>query len=255
MAYKGMWMRMTPTPGDNPNLGDGIRNDHLTPQEVMDPFPEPTPALEGMPDWMYPQDDVLLPPVVFVHEPMINEPESHEAGEVDRMEGDLIAGQIVAGVAHSQDRGAAAVHHHGERIERATRDAYVTQRLEAEFQTSGSRMALVRGRNALPENNPEGPPPQGHYVMRWIDRQFTRHGIRTDQQPLRPYRANLAAQIPAPTPERGNSYTSPFARLAPARLRKLAEPMIRRVPRPPDDYAEVDGTEDPQYSAPVYWEF
>jgi len=252
--YKGMWMRLTPAPGDNPNLGDGIRDEHLNPQEMIDPFPEPTPSLPDLPDFLFAQDDVLLPPVVMVREPMIDEPESHEEGAVDRGS-TLIEGQYLAGIAHSLDHGAAAVHHHGELIERANRDTYMTQRLEADFQSSTSRLALVRGRNSLPENNPDGPPPQGHYVMRWIDRQFARRGIRTDQQPLRPYRAALAVATPEPSADAANAYTSPFQRLVAARLRKLTTPQVRRLPRPPDESAQADGTEDPQYSAPAYWEY
>ena len=89
--------------------------------------------------------------------------------------------------------------------------------------------------------------------MRWIDRQFTRRGISSDMQPLRPYRAAVAPQTPEPV--QANAYTSPFRSLANARLRKLTTPEIRRVPRPPDEYAQQDGTDDPQFSAPVYWEF
>ena len=205
-------------------------------------------SVYGDDDWQYPV------PVLAGDVPLDREPEDHFSGGADRGV-TLIDGQQAAGVAHSQDFGAAEAQFFDPAIQRGVRDVYQTQRIEAERATSTSRAALTRGRNSLPENNPDGPPDQGHYVMRWIDRQFTRRGIRTDQQPLRPYRAAVAAQAPEPAAHAANAYTSPFARIMNARQRKLTTPEIRRVPRPPDEYAENDGTDDPQYSQPAYWEW
>lgn len=258
-TYNGRWRTtqgFTPAPGANPNLGAGARREHLTPVEPgpTTGFPEPTPTLPPTPAYLYAVDDFMLPPPMLAPVPLDREPESHSYGGADRGR-TLIEGQRLAAAAHEADFGAATVHHFDDPIQRATRDVYHTQRIEADRGVSMSRMALVRGRNSLPENNPDGPPDQGHYVMRWIDRQFTRRRIHPDMQPLRPYRAAVAAQAPEPAQGQANAYTSPFMRLATARLRKLTTPEIRRVPRPPDEYAQTDGTEDPQYSQPVYWEF
>lgn len=253
MAYTGAWRRTQRfTPMENPNLGSGIRGDHLNPTEPLQGFREPTPTLPDLPTYLYPQDDYLLLPPIIVHDPVINEPLGHEFGTVQEGGQSEAAARVEAYHAHMADRGAAAVHHHGERIARATRDTYVTQRAEMGFPSTGSRAALTRGRNAWPENNPDGPPAQGHFIMRWIDRQFTRRGIKTDMQPLRPYRAGLAAQSPALA--EGSVYVSPFAKLASARLLKLTTPQVRRVPRPPDDDVISDGTADPQYATPAYWD-
>lgn len=264
--YAGAWQRTsgarakpgygrtTPAPGANPNLGSGARLEHLRPVEPETGFPEPTPNLPSTPAYLYAADDFMLPLQPYGTDPMIQEPEGHEFGGVDR-DVTLIQGQQLAGRAHSADYGAAATHHHDAPIMRADGDVYQTQRMSAEMEISGSRMALVRGRNAYPENNPDGPPTQGSYVMRWIDRQYKRRGIRTDVQPLRPYRAAVAADAPAPGGDTaGNAYTSPFQRLGLARRSKLTTPMLRRVPRDPGEFAETDGTDDPQYAAPVYWE-
>lgn len=256
MAYSGAWrrsQRTTPAVQGNPNLGGGVDDRHAGTTEWDNPFAEPTPALPSLPEYLYAVDD-YMPPPVFVYEPIIREPLGHDAGGVDRQDQDQGAMDPGAYAAHMADRGAAAVHHHGELIERADRDRYITQRVEMEFPQTGSRMALVRGRNAWPENNPEGPPPQGAAVYRWIDRQFTRRGIRTDVQPLRPYVAGNARQVPAPTDANGNPYTSPFPALGLARLRRLTVPQVRRVPRPPDADAITDGTADAQYDAPAYWQ-
>lgn len=256
MAYVGAWrrsQRYTPSVGDNPNLGAAIAAEqHLTPDEWDNPYPEPTPTLPALQEWMLgdPVADYMTP-VMPVHDPIDTEPEGHQYGAVQKGGQSPEQARVTAFFAHSEDHGAGAVHHYADPIERASSDTYRTVRVEAERAGSTSRAALTRGRNALPENNPEGPPPQGTFTMRWIDRQFTRRGIKTDMQPLRPYRAALAQQTPA-----GESvYASPYPRLGNARQLKLTTPQTRRVPRPWDDTAQVDGTQDPQYDAPVYWEF
>jgi hypothetical protein len=251
---RGAWgrsQRFTPPAGDNPNLGSAVSaGTHLTPTEWQNPYAEPTPTLPATVDYLL-GDPVMdyMTPQMPVSYPIDREPEDHESGTVQRGGQDPQTARVTAYEAHMIDRGAANVHHFAEPIERATRDTYRTQRIEADRATSMSRTALVRGRNSLPENNPDGPPPQGHYVMRWIDRQFTRRGIKQDMQPLRPYRAAVSQATPA-----GESvYSSPYARLANARQLKLTTPQARRVPRPWDDTDVVDGTADPQYTDPQYW--
>jgi hypothetical protein len=255
----GAWLRaqqrFTPAPGDNPNLGSGIGPEHLRPTEPLRGFVEPTPVLPETPSFLFVQEDFILTPPP-VDAPVMREPEGHEYGAVTRGTGTSFQDATVAAYqAHSDDYGSAEVHHFEAGIMRADRDTYITQRVEQEFPTTGSRAALTRGRNAWPENNPDGPPPQGTLTMRWIDRQFTRRGIKPDMQPLRPYRAGLARQAPAPGEGvAGNAYTSPYPRLALARGRKLVTPQQRRVPRAPDDDVINDGTQDAQYSdSPQYW--
>lgn len=256
MAFRGAWsraQRTTPPADRNPNLGVALdAKQHSVDDQYADPFSEPTPSLPSGPEYLYALDD-YFPPPVYVTDPVITEPEGHQYGVVQEGGQDQLTAIGEAYVGHMADYGAADVHHWGDPIERADRDVYRTDRIEAEFATSGSRAALTRGRNSLPENNPDGPPAQGHYVMRWIDRQFTRRGIRTDMQPLRPYTAGIARQVPAPTDSNGNAYTSPYARIANARQLKLTTPQLRRVPRPVSDDAQSDGTADPQYLDPQYW--
>lgn len=259
MAYSGAWKRAqrVGSPADrNPNLGDQVDDAHLHPVEVGDPFAEPTPNLPSLPEYLYAADDYMLPVPVIVHDPMIDEPEGHEYGGVDRAEshGLVLGTDPDSYAAHSVDHGAAAVHHFVDPIERSTADTYQTQRLEMDFPSTGSRAALTRGRNSWPENNPEGPPAQGHYTMRWIDRQFSRRQTRHDMAPLRPYVAGNAVEIPGAQGKQANQYTSPYGNLANARALKLSTPQVRRVPRPADDAAQIDGTQDPQYTMPAYWQ-
>lgn len=257
-AYRGAWTRSqktTPPPDANPNLGDRVdMTQHSERDSWADPFPEPTPSLPSVPEWLYAIDDFMMPQQILVHDPVITEPEGHQYGTVQEGGQDQLAAIGEAYRAHSADYGAAAVHHYADPIARADRDVYRTDRIEAEFATSFSRAAVTRGRNSLPENNPDGPPPQGTYVMRWIDRQVKRHEIKPDMQPLRPYVAGTAVQIPAPGEHNGNQYTSPYPRLANARQLKLTTPQIRRVPRQVGDDAITDGTDNVQYDQPAYWE-
>lgn len=253
-AKSGAWsrsQRFTPPAGNNPNLGRAVSaGEHLTPSEWVNPYDEPTPDLPLPADYMLgdPVMDYMTPQLPVTY-PLDREPEGHQYGTVQRGTQSEQAARVAAYDAHMTDRGAANVHHFSEEIERADRDTYRTVRVEAERAVSMSRTALVRGRNSLPENNPDGPPDQGHFTMRWIDRQFTRRGIKPDMQPLRPYRAALSQATPA-----GESvYASPYARLANARRLKLTTPQARRVPRPWDDTEVVDGTTDPQYNDPQYW--
>jgi hypothetical protein len=249
-------MRTTPAPHANPNLGSGVIGAHLNPVEVPNPFDEPTPTLPDTPAYLlggYAQDDYMLPPTQILY-PVEDEPRGHDVGGAPRGR-TLVQSNALAVEAHSQDYGSSEVALFEAPIMRAGDDMYLTQRIEAERSVSMSRAALTRGRNSLPENNPDGPPDQGHYVMRWIDRRVPRRTIRPDMQPLRPYRAATAAQTPAPTEAQANQYTSPFDRLINARGRKLTTPQIRRLPRPEAEYAETDGTDDPQMSNPVYWDY
>lgn len=259
MAFRGAWGRaqkMTPPAEKNPNLGNQVDFGQHSERDVWaDPFVEPTPSLPPTPqEWLYAVDDFMMPSQVIVMDPVEREPRGHLVGTVQEGGQSQLDAIAEAYVAHSADYGSAAVQHYADPIERATRDTYQTVRVEAEFATSSSRAALIRGRNSLPENNPDGPPPQGTYTMRWINRRPSRHEIKPDMQPLRPYVAGIAVQIPAPGDANGNQYTSPYPRIAPARLLKLVTPQLRRVPRPIGDDAQTDGTADPQYAAPAYWE-
>lgn len=261
MAYTGAWKRAqrSSTPGEvNPNLGDQVDDMHLHPQEVDDPFPEPTPNLPSLPEYMYAADDFMLPPNIYVHDPMITEPLDHDSGGIDRAEsyGVMLGTDPDSYAAHMQDHGAAAVHHQADGpVERDDRDTYRTVRVEMDRPSGNtSRAALTRGRNALPENNPDGAPDQGHFTMRWIDRQFVRRQARHDMAPIRPYVAGNAVELQGAQGPDANAYTSPWANLANARTLKLATPQLRRVPRQPDDNATTDGTQDPQYAQPAYWD-
>jgi len=195
----------------------------------------------GEGDWL-PATVVQVP---IVAPGMNYEPEGHEYGTVARGGSELVDGtNREAHAARERDQGAADAARSIRPSGRGSADRYVTERWEESRAVSGSRTALVRGRNSYPENNPDGPPEQGHVVNRWIDRRMPRRPFRADMGPLYAYRAALAKRQPVPAD--ANVYTPPFASLQVSRRRRIETPMVRRTPRAYGEEAVTDGISEPQ---------
>lgn len=253
--YAGLWRRSR-APADN-NLGGVLDPRHLTPVDygpTADSTPDSTPAYAaplyaGADEWL-PQTVVQVPTVA---PGMDFEPAGHEYGTVARGGSRLADGtNRRAHAARSVDAGAADATRTVYPTTRATGDRYETERLEESRAVSMSRIALVRGRNALPENNPDGPPPQGHIVNRWIDRRMPRRPFKADMSPLWAYRATLAKR--QDVPDDANQYVPPWASLQVSRRRRTETPMIRRTPRQYGEDAITDGISEPQPSQ-QFWAF
>jgi hypothetical protein len=249
-TYTGAWKRQSVSARVNPNLGATSDTLHLNPVDPASGFPEPVPNLPETPAYLYGHDDWILAPQVM-HDPVDRTPLGHEYGTVQRDSNTDEQSRVEANIAREQDYGAADYQHFDQPIMRDVVDTYTTQRIEESFEVSRSTVQPFRGRNTYPENNPDGPPPQGRYVMRWIDRQMDRRRIAPDEMPLNPYRAAVAQNQPPATP--GNPYSSPYDRLVNARRLKLSSPQLRRLPRQPEDGFISDGTESTEYSDPTYW--
>jgi hypothetical protein len=119
-----------------------------------------------------------------------------------------------------------------------------TDRLEVLPTNPGSRVALVRGDNSYPENNPEGdgaggPVRNGYRVQRWYHRKIPMHYRTHDVRPVRDQLAALGKDTPPL--ELGNRYSSPFSAMASGRKRTYTSPETRRSPRPWDDDVLTDG--------------
>lgn len=255
MAYAGLWIRSR-SPAAN-NLGGVIDPRHLKPVDygpTPDSTPDSTPAYAaplyaGADEWL-PQTVVQVP---IVAPGLDSEPVGHEYGTVARGGTRLADGtNSEAHAARSRDAGAADAARTVYPVERAADDRYATERYEESRAVSTSRTALVRGRNSLPENNPEGPPPQGSVINRWINRRMPRRPFKTDLGPLWAYRATLAKR--QEVPKDANQYVPPWASLQVSRHRRTETPMIRRTPRQYGEDAITDGISEPQPEQ-QFWAF
>lgn len=107
--------------------------------------------------------------------------------------------------------------------------------------SGGSRAALVRGKNSLPENNPDGYR-FGVRFYRWVDRRMYRPRI---VHTARPAPVRTARGINASPPlENPNRATSPFSWNARARQRTISAPLQRRQPATVD-YATLQDDPTP----------
>lgn len=125
---------------------------------------------------------------------------------------------------------------------RQSDDRRETVVLEVLPTSNGSHLGALRGRNSLPENNPDGFR-IGRRVQRWMNRKIPTVWRRPD---LRPLRVHLAATaVSSGPPEDGSRYTSPFNSTISARRRTVSASTERRSPRPWDqDYVNDGVTED-----------
>lgn len=147
---------------------------------------------------------------------------------------------------HSVDYGGSRDYNYAEPIFRfsdETFDMVIRDGATPEPPTTVSTVALQRGLNGLPENNPDGWR-AGHIEWFRPNRRFY-EGTRThDARPLIPNVAQLGTeQPPVPTP-----YGNPFTSLARAMTTVNNRPMMRREPTPMSQDITTDGS----YEADVY---
>jgi hypothetical protein len=109
-----------------------------------------------------------------------------------------------------------------------------------------SNVALRRGMNSLPENNPEGYPVGQQQVNDFaVFRKFAVGMRRHDRRVVTP---NTAAQVTnVPTPDQGNLLTSPYDSLARPFQRVFQRPGLRREPPSVSDDLQTDATPQPAY--------
>jgi len=147
---------------------------------------------------------------------------------------------------HAVDYGASREGNYGEPIFRmATEQNHMITRDGAapESPTVINPVALQRGLNGLPENNPDGWR-AGHIEWWRPDRKFYEGWRTTDARPLVPNVAQLATDTPPVPTQFGN----PFNSLARAMTMVNQRPMIRRDPTPISENITTDGT----YGANAY---
>lgn len=240
MAYSGAWRRSRAVGDRNPNLGAGVDRIHLDPVAEPDAaVPEPEHGLPVVPAYLYAADDFMLPATVqlVVDPPLDRTPTDPVTGGAERgREAD----------AHFADDGGPRVAHHSPAVMREDAATYRTERAQAAIAVSQSRRQLVAGIDR------DGESPQGHYVMRWIDRRYVRRSFTPDAYPRFPYRAATAKQSAPLDADRANQYVSPFARIGQAYKRRVVRPQVRRTPPAYADDVTTDGTDTVSAG---FWEF
>jgi hypothetical protein len=112
-----------------------------------------------------------------------------------------------------------------------------TKRLQVDPSGDIGTVRAMRGKNSLPENNPDGYR-VGQRVQRWYQRPIPMHYRHHE---LRVVRTKLADSSRQNFPPAGNNrYSSPFANIVSGRKRTQQGPVQRRTPRPWDELAVAD---------------
>lgn len=261
MAFSGAWRNQRTTRVDGSSYTDpipplGRPEQSALHQEPGAPPREPPAHLGDVPGYLAddgtgydPVTTAQAPGIVYDVEPTEDHQDGTGAGGGQSMEAARRQGHL----ARTQDRGATARQISEPKRARAHDEVRTTNMLVVEPISAGSRVAVLRGRNSLPENNPDGFR-VGQRVQRWQERKIPMSKLRRhDLRPLHVMTAAAPNDSPAPVgidqPTAGISL-SPFSSNVYSRTRLSQSPLARRVPRPWDEDVVNDGSpaEDPPFN-------
>lgn len=253
MAYSGAWKGNQRDGGvytDRPaKLGaPELSAEHMGPvSDVGGSRPPWAVVHEGeVPTWLTDGEASYASPVGAHGLVLDVEPtDDHQGGTVGTGSQTAAQARAQGHAARTQDRGAIGRQLYRAPRYRAQDETRTTEMYVLEPSSSGSRKAVFRGDNSLPENNPDGFR-VGQRVRRWQDRKIPGGGLRRhNAHPLHLHVAAAPNVSPEPAPGQGNRYASPFGLNISSRTRVLQMPVARRVPRPWDDNVITDGSDDP----------
>lgn len=185
-----------------------------------------------------------LPGVVLDNTPVTHDGSPHPSRDTDaEMQADSRA-------AHSRDYGASRadnfalppVEFHDERQTHTVVQGYGSEA------SAVNPVALLRGLNANPENNPDGFR-QGETSLWRFDRKFPVGERRHDTRVVSLNTAYAAGNVPPPPADRFTPYSSPFASLARAITNVAQRPAVRRDPVGLSEGIQTDG--NAEYSDPI----
>lgn len=122
---------------------------------------------------------------------------------------------------------------------------------DASATATGDARRALRGKNALAENNPGSPTTnfsgnytrQGRQLFRFTDRRMSRRTLTHHQRPIYLNVASTAHVTKSPQGVNYSPYGSPYNSVASLNV-GTARPMQRREPRPWDESAVTDGSEN-----------
>jgi len=272
MAFSGLWRNRAAEETDQYTqpLGSADPSRHMADYDTAAHGVDDTAETRREPQTPYNFDyspptlvdsaDTPLAPTVRPMVPADSEPRDH--GLSSRIRPDAAGDCVPPSPVHAHDLGAFPAREYDVPTQEQVDQNYTTTRFTPNAGQAFSRMAMSRGANSLPENNPgdtaqhtaglppgaqaarvgwQGSPRPGFRVQLWSERRIPMHRWYGDVRPLRNYTAKSASDSPAL--DDGNQYRTPFADLASPRVKTYARPMQRREPRPWDETEVSDGTE------------
>lgn len=248
MAYTGMWLANAlyqPTPtaihqADPAHADITTAPDSYQALTYAAPPSDPVGSVTAYPgmEWVVSTGGLTLDQT----------PEDHNDGSVQGVYMDDVGQTIASGRAHTEDYGASRRQNYSAAPMQWAREHYTSARFEVPLDTSIDPVALQRGLNGLPENNPDGLR-NGWDFQPLVDRKFE---VGTRYHDEHVAEVNTAAIIKnLPVPQNPGPYTSPFAMLARSITRPVV-PMVRRDPPPIDAPIVQDGSET-LYAATQDW--
>jgi hypothetical protein len=214
--------------------------------------------LDAPPPLLYDSDDTYAADNMRPNGPMSTEPHDHGLNDDSYSDNGAHRRQSAIPTSlHDRDLGEA---HAIEFVEPMNLDEQNHRGMRpANRGVARSHLALIRGANSYPENNPEfsrqrtpGDAPNGASVgwsatprigQRWMqftDRIIAMHRPKHDYRPI----WNKVARTAGDTPAGTNRYGTPFDDLVSSRQRIALTPMMRRDPRDWSDSATTDGTDE-----------
>jgi len=165
--------------------------------------------------------------------PIDRTPDDHRIGAEGQRQGTWRA--------HDKDQGAARARQYGPLPAWSVHHREATTRVETLPVSMGSTRQLKYAATSRADNLADSR--NGFETARWIFDKFRYAWRRPDMRPVHFDGAWNPADSP-PLPEQlGSPYASPYPTLGHGRRRTGMTPQVRRVPRPWDEAARVDGTE------------
>ncbi len=254
-AYTGAWRNahgyvdraLPPAPGVDPKHSRRDLPDEDLVSQGMPRADQPPMYITEDPDdaweWEVDTPGMNMPtdPLTHdAHDPQIIQPAPIPGAE---------AHPPVAG-AHAIDRGGVEERDYVPRSLRQSDEQWETKRWEQPPTQGDLTLAMQRGTNALPANNPatEDYPTGYRYgfsIKRFMDRVFPQEWMRHDERVLFPAGAAAAVESPAVASAQWNRYVSPIGWNVTTAGRTLLQPVMRREPVLASEDVVSDGTTEP----------
>lgn len=206
------------------------------------------PALtEAAPNGEYPGSEWLVQTSGVV---LNATPEDHTQGAPAQNYASELDMQTASSLAHNVDQGGVAQSNYYPRPLAFYDEQYQNTRDEGLDSQPVNEVALRRGLNGDPENNPDGFR-RGYDFSSWVFRKFNYVTNGQRQHDMHVLTPNTVTEIPNQAPVI-SPYMSPFTSQARAMTRTWSLPSVRREPPPMDTWSQTDGQDSlyASYQAP-----